>query len=88
MDRDTEMLILVVVGGLIAVTVLPALISKWATGLDGWLLEHHVLVPGAEALFTLPGMTGGPDLRRVVILACVLIVGIFLIPSRAKKATK
>ncbi|MDN5766071.1 MAG: hypothetical protein L0H96_09430 [Humibacillus sp.] len=88
MDRDTEILVILVAGVLLAVTVLPAMLAKWATGLDAWLLQHHILVPTAQALFTLPGMSSGPDLRRLLVLACALAVIVFLIPSRAKKATK
>lgn len=73
MNRNTEdydKLILFLLGAAALSGAIPlgAILSPLRT----WLLEHHVLVPADQALFTLPGWNAGPDLPRVALLGCAL----------------
>lgn len=83
-DPDTgQLLFLLMIALVMAPFVLPGLL----TGAERWLLEHHVLVPSAQALFTLPGSHAGLDTRRLVILVLALIAATAIGGSIRRRAS-
>lgn len=73
LGTDTEKLVALFVGFAVAAMVLPVLVPRLGQGIAHWALAHHVLVPAAHAVFVIPGLGAGPDLRRVLIAAAVLV---------------
>ncbi len=73
--NDETMGLLIVVA--VALVAVPALLPSFAAGITHWLLTNRVLVPAHEALFALPGIPAGPDMRRLLI-AALLILGTVL----------
>ena len=73
--------ILLLIGG--AMFLLPTLIPAVRDGAREWLVEHHVLVGPDAALFQLPFLDAGLDLRRVVIVVTLAALGMWLGRDRA-----
>lgn len=74
--------LLLVAAILMAPTLLPQIAAKAAA----WLLERNILVPSAEALWTLPGLEAGLDLRRIVAtIAATIAVGALADAARRTK---
>ncbi|GAB4590035.1 hypothetical protein [Nocardia sp. IFM 10818] len=67
----------------VCVAVVVILLSQkdFRDGRLRWLVEHEILVAAAEhPIWMLPGEIGGLDLRRLIVLACVLtIIGAYLV---------
>lgn len=84
-DEEVTEKILMMSGALI---IIPALIPKVRDAVSAWLLEHHVLVNSNEALLPVPLTDGGLDLRRLVIIALLVVAIVWscrAIGSRARK---
>lgn len=81
-DSPQEELVLIH-AGLIALGLIAG--SAGALWLKGatWLVEHHILVPGAAGpILTIPGTAGaGLDLPRLAIAAAVVLAGIAVLVS-------
>lgn len=86
-SQDDEVLekILLMCGALFFI---PALIPKVRAAASTWLLEHHVLVNPSEALVPVPFMDGGLDLRRLVIIAVLVVAGVWMYLSVRPPARK
>lgn len=71
---NNEQLVLLLVGlFFFSVVVMPNL-PIWIATVNTWLLDNRVLIPDHYAVLTIPGLTGGLDLRRIFI-AALLIIG-------------
>lgn len=82
-EEDEKTIAILLVGGL-ALIVVPAMLGNLGTKLTAWGLEHHILVPAQEALFTLPGLDAGLDARRVTILMLALVATAALTTMRRR----
>lgn len=76
-DDDQETLGKLLLIGL-AVLMVPAVLPEVRAAVSAWLLEHHVLAPPEAALIPIPFMDGGLDLRRLVIVAVIVIGAVWL----------
>lgn len=71
-----------------ALFIIPALIPKVRDAVSGWLVEHHVLVDSGQALVTVPLTDGGLDLRRLVILALLVVAIVWTYLATGSRARK
>lgn len=87
MNNETnDRILLAAIAVLVVPSVAASMLPKLRAQASAWLLENSVLVPAERALFEIPGMGGGPDLRRVVITVLVLAAAAILATrARAKK---
>lgn len=51
----------------------PSLLASAGINATSWLLAHHVLVPPGQALFQVPFLQAGPDVRRLLVALLVLV---------------
>lgn len=84
-DEEVTEKILLMSGALF---VIPALIPKVRDAVSAWLLEHHVLVNSSEALVTVPLTDGGLDLRRLVIVALLVVAIVWTYLATDSRARK
>lgn len=68
-ERLVGILLLLLAGPAVAMVVVPS--ARDAA--EAWLVQRSVLVPASQALFAVPGMDSGPDLRRFVVGVLVLV---------------
>ncbi|MDN5746821.1 MAG: hypothetical protein L0H31_17145 [Nocardioidaceae bacterium] len=71
-----------------ALMIIPALIPKVREAVSAWLLEHHVLVNSSEALLPVPLTDGGLDLRRLVIIALLVVAIVWTYLAAGPRARK
>lgn len=85
-DDPYELITTVMIGLTFLPVVVGALVPQVRQAVSGWLLEHGVLVAPEAAWVTIPFVGAGLDVRRIVILAVVLIaiawVGFATAPRR------
>lgn len=77
-----ERLILVI---LVAFFV-PTLIPSIRRAVSDWLLENRVLVTPSQALFEVPFMDAGLDMRRLAVLLVILVAGAYFARGRSARA--
>jgi len=82
-EEDEKTVAFLLVGGL-ALIVLPAMLTKVGATITAWGLAYHVLVPAQQALFTLPGLSAGLDMHRVMILVLALVAAAALATMRRR----
>lgn len=78
LGTESEKLIALFVAFAAASLAAPVLLPKVGEAITRWVLEHHVLVRPNRALFPIPGLDAGPDLRRLLIAAAVLLAVVFV----------
>lgn len=80
-----ERLILVV----LVIFFAPTLIPSIRRTVSSWLLENRVLVPPSQALFEVPFMDAGLDIRRLAVLLVLVVAGAYFARGRtARSETK
>lgn len=84
-DEEVTEKILLMSGALF---IVPVLIPKVRDAVSAWLLEHHVLVNSSEALVPVPLTDGGLDLRRLVIIALLVVAGVWAYLATSRPARK
>lgn len=82
-ERILAAMLIMMLGPSVIATVLPRL----RTQITQWTLESNVLVPTSHALFAVPGLDAGPDLRRVAIAVLALVFALWLV-TRARAAKR
>lgn len=83
-DADRTMGYIIVAAA--AMLVLPTMIPKVRDAIAAWLLDHRVLVVPEQALFEVPFLGAGLDVRRLVIV--VVLAGLVFAASRHRAAER
>lgn len=85
-DGEGDRVVGYIIAAAAAMLVLPAMIPKVRDAVAGWLLDHRVLVAPEQALFEVPFLGAGLDVRRLVIV--VVLAGLVFAASRHRVAER
>lgn len=81
-SEEMDRIMLVVLAMLFGPGIIATFVPKVRDQLAQWLLESNVLVPANRALFEVPGLGAGPDLRRLAIAMLVLALAAWVVVRR------
>lgn len=79
-DATSKLLLL-----FLAVFFLPAFLPSVRAAVRGWLLEKQVLVGAEASLLPVPFLDAGLDLRRLVVVAVLVVAGIWVVHARSSR---
>ena len=77
-DKPLEQLVAILLGLGLAAYFGPQFAPKLARQAGDWLVEHHLLVPDAAALVSVPYTGAGLDLGRVIAAGAIAVALIAL----------
>ena len=83
-DGENDRVVGYIIAAVAAMLVLPSMIPKVRDAVAVWLLDHRVLVAPEQALFEVPFLGAGLDVRRLVIV--VVLAGLVFAASRHRAA--